>query len=290
MNIRNLFGKKQVRLSLILALILAGLLLWSAELAQAQEKDTSVFLAWDSKQYKYQNSMVLANVNQTPTGVWVPFLHHLDFDTNPYAPSSCSAGAKKTTQYAGLAYLGLFHEDNAPAGAVAFTQSRDWRIVKCDRDSDGLFANGDLYMQPPTAVTTWEPLTPDHLKVLSQDTVTPCTTGNCQNEIVTTVEINLDLDCDGVIDAPIPDGGLCFYAEGFLSSSVATDWKGPIQARFTDVAGDKTVNFDPWLGPNAVKLMSLTVKSPLAFSGALMMSLGIILAVGMVISSRKQSK
>ncbi len=288
MNIIKRVSKKQIH-SLVLLIVLAGLLCWTVGVASAQEKDSGVFYAWDSKQFKYQNSNVLVNVNATPDGVWVPFLHHLDFNTDLYAPSSCSAGANTTTQYAGKVWFGLYNTDNMPAGATGFTKTRNWSIVACDRDASSSWDNGDLYLQPATAVTTWDAAKPEHVKVLSQDVVTPCTTGNCQDEIVTTLEITADLDCDGAIDAPIPAGGLCFYAEGFLSSKAATEWKGPLQARFTDAAGDKTVNFDPWLGPTALKLVSLTAHSPVAVSGLVLFSLGMAAAAAMVVS-RKAGK
>lgn len=271
----------------VFALIVIGLLCWTFGVASAQEKTTAVFYAWDSVANKYQNSTILANVNATPTGVWVPLLHHVDFDTDLYSPMSCSGQPNTSTMYAGKVWLGLYSTDNATMGARGFTESRKWSLVACDRDLNGSFDNGDLSMAPPTDVTTWDPAVPAHVTVISQDVTTGCTTGNCLDEIVTTLEINLDMDCDGVIDAPVPAGGLCFYAEGFLSNSTAIPWKGPLQGRFTDVAGDKTVNFEPFYGTTSVNLVSLTAKSPVAMSGLALIGLGILSALGMVWVSLK---
>ena len=53
-----------------------------------------------------------------------------------------------------------------------------------------------------------------------KDVPTDCTTGNCLQEIITTIRVNLDQDCDGVVDPQFPVDPrtgepemLCFYAE-----------------------------------------------------------------------------
>jgi hypothetical protein len=99
-----------------------------------------------------------------------------------------------------------------------------------------------------------------YCQLLSQDDVISCTTGNCLTEIQTTFFINLDLNCDGVPDVPIPDAGLCFYAEAEKPSVYPEDtiWKGNIQARISTVGGDKTVNFNQQ--PTALELLSFTAS------------------------------
>ena len=91
--------------------------------------------------------------------------------------------------------------------------------------------------------------------------ITPCSTGNCQDEIVTTLEVNLDTDCDGVIDSNFPPF-VCFYAEARVPTRADGPpyWGGPLQARISAGGGDKTVNFNP-SGPTAINLVKLAATS-----------------------------
>ena len=84
--------------------------------------------------------------------------------------------------------------------------------------------------------------------------VTDCTTGNCLTEIVTTIRVNLDLDCDGEVDSHFPTDPrtgepemLCFFAEARTPTldrqAGLPAWSNPLQARISTVGGDKTVNF-----------------------------------------------
>ena len=161
--------------------------------------------------------------------------------------------------------MGLYHTDNAPLGAPGFQASRFWELIQCDRDGDGAGiegGHGDLWAQPFDGRTVIDTASGGngHITLVSQDVVTSCTTGNCQDEIVTTLRVNLDLNCDGVIDANIPDlnpndskgVGICFYAEALKPFTVPDPWAGNIQARISAGGGDKTVNFNPLTATHAV--------------------------------------
>ena len=99
-------------------------------------------------------------------------------------------------------------------------------------------------------------------EVTSRDVVTPCTTGNCTDEIVTTFKLSMDLDCDGTIDPPFaPAGGLCMYWAASKPPSTPPFWSGNLQVRVNDGGGDKTLSFNDLRGPNAVSMQSFTGSS-----------------------------
>jgi hypothetical protein len=291
----------------VVALVMVGLLVVPIAV-QADLKATAVVYAWDIVANKFQNSNVIIPWD----GSWVPFLHELNFDTDNWADSSV-CGYDPTnpdttgTRWAGNMYYGLYYVDDAPLGAPGFQESRLWSLISCDRNGDGSFNNGDLVAPPPPndrgewrglqnpqLPEPWGPYAEcnsagDYCYVdeaNDQDVPTYCTTGNCLAEIVTTIQVNLDLDCDGAVDQELLDMGLtvdgnghpemlCFYAEArtpnessYLVQPVLPDpppdpplpappmpsWSGPLQARISTVGGDKTVNFA--LDPTAVELVS----------------------------------
>jgi hypothetical protein len=132
----------------------------------------------------------------------------------------------------------------------------------------------------PEDVTTNNPC-----EVTSSDVVTPCATGNCTDEIVTTFKLSMDLDCDGTIDSPFaPAGGLCMYWAASKPASSPPVWSGNLQVRVNDGGGDKTLNFNELRGPNTVGLQrfggaSAAVNSPAVVLGALLLGLtGLALA------------
>jgi hypothetical protein len=245
------------------SLVAMGLILTTG-VTYANLKATNVVRSWDEAVLKYQNSNVVVNFD----GHWHPFLHELAFDTDPYKdvgdpdwwPDPCPGYPLSTTQWAGIMEYGLYHEDNAPDGAPGWQETRDWQIVNCDRNEDGKFDKNDLELQPPDAVT---PVVSAYLEVITQDQVVACTTGNCKTEIVTTLFINTDLNCDGTQD--ITETAPCFYAEARtpLVTDTAWLWSGPLQARIgtAETAGDKTVSFNPLdAPPTAVVLASFTAR------------------------------
>lgn len=198
--------------SRILLLALAGLLL-APVAVHAELKANSAVYAWDVTAKSYQNSNVIVYWD----GRWIPFIHNLGwdrdgFDTSPY-------GGCGITPYAGIMEFGLYHTDNAPAGALGFQDMANWKLVDCDRDGD------DLAAQPPQGFVLYQDLNP-----LTQDQVVPCGTGNCHEEIVTTLYINLDTNCDGAIDAGVSTH-VCFYAEARTPLEQEVTWEQILQAR-----------------------------------------------------------
>lgn len=224
-----------------------------AGVARADLKATNVAYAWERPSSQFQNS----NVTVIWDGGWVPFIHELDFDNDLYG--TCNGTG---TRWAGSMDFGLYHTDDAPAGALGFQETRRWSLVDCDRNGDGRFNNTDrsttpaedYYENPSYFILD---LNPDPAE---QDVVTPCSTGNCFNEIVTTLNVDLDTDCDGNKDASFPEL-VCFYAEARVPDTTApAPWSGPLQARISVGGGDKTVNFNPE-GPNAITLLGLNASS-----------------------------
>jgi hypothetical protein len=232
--------------------------------AQATLKATNVAYAWDRASNRYQNG----NVTIYWDGGWVPFLHQLDFDKNLYFPAACGGGS---TTYAGKMDFGLYHTDNAPAGASGFLETRRWQLVNCDLNGDGRFNNTDL-----TVLANPDPLQPAYGSFSEaldptpyKDIVTNCTSGNCTNEIVTTLEVNLDKTCNGSKDSNYPTD-VCFFAEARVPEKGVAPygnppyWGGNLQARISVLnGGEKTVNFNP-TGPTAITLIKLAAKSGLA--------------------------
>jgi hypothetical protein len=254
----------------VFALVLAATLLIPSAV-QADLKATAVVYAWDIVAGRFQNSNVIIPWD----GSWVPFLHQINFDSDRWAdPGVCGydpASPETTgTRWAGNMFYGLYHMDNAPLGAPGFQESRKWSIISCDRDQDGDFDNADL-AEPPSpydrpVIYAECDAAGDYCyvdEINEKDVVTECTTGNCLSEIVTTIRVNLDLDCDGAVDPQFPTNPrtgepemLCFYAEARTPTPDQqvglSAWSNPLQARISTVGGDKTVSFS--VSPTAVEL------------------------------------
>ena len=253
----------------IVALVMVGLLVIPVAV-QADLKATAVVYAWDMVANKFQNSNVIIPWD----GTWIPFLHELNFDDDPWPdPEGCATG--QSSRWAGNMFYGLYHEDNDTVpGAPGFQESQKWSLISCDRDGDGDFDNADL-TSPPSPYDRREIFAECNSagsvcyvdEATEKDVVTTCTTGNCLTEIVTTIRVNLDQDCDGDVD---PELGipvntrtghpemLCFYAEARtptpLQQAGLPVWSNPLQARISTVGGDKTVSFA--VAPTAVELAS----------------------------------
>lgn len=307
---------------LALALMLAVLV---PQRVWAVVKVTNVFYGWDESQLKFQNS----NVTISNNGAYTPLIHQFYFDTTLYsipatdpcptvAGSACDPASTtynittleqhiaylawpscrgKSTRWAGPMTLSLDHTDTN--GAPGFIQSRNWELTACDRDADGTSSkadaaldNADLAFAPPTTRYTIGTTTDSSnwIKLVSQDAVTACTTGNCTDTIDTTLMVNVDQDCDGTVDAPgnVVDGGayssaldtamggtgdgtlsfdsnpddntgagLCFYAEGQKPYPSNPSWGGNLQATVAAGGGSKTVNFS--VNPTSALVSSFNV-------------------------------
>ena len=248
----------------VVALVMVGLLVIPVAV-QADLKATAVVYAWDIIASKFQNSNVIIPWD----GSWVPFLHELNFDDDQWLdPHGCPAG--QSTDLAGDMFYGLYHVDNAPLGAPGFQESRKWSLISCDRNDDGSWNNTDLsdpqlpYDRRLVFAECNEFGDVCYVDAAEQDVVTTCTTGNCLSEIITTIQVNLDQDCNGAVDQPLLDLGLtldrdgypealCFYAEArtpYPETEQVDElgnplpvWSNPLQARISYVGGDKTVSF-----------------------------------------------
>lgn len=222
----------------------------SAESAFADLKAVNVADGWDEKKSQFQHS----NNRGTWDGRWISFLHKLDFDSDSFVVDSCG-----TTSYAGIMEFGQYYIDDSPLGALGFTETRNWSLVACDRNNDGLFNGGDLAITPQTYMVPYNSGT---LSVISQDIETACTTGNCEKEIVTTLLVNLDDDCDNTQNTDIPAGGVCFYAEARTAETGpdTLSWGGNVQVRISVAGGEKTVNYSVTVGTPVVVSSFLVIE------------------------------
>ena len=103
-------NKRAIQISLLLVTIVLALVI--VGVASAELKATAVFYAWDAAKNEYLNSQVTLYWD----GSWVPFLHELGFDREVVYPPACDVNGDGTT-WAGTMDFGLYHTDNAPAGA-----------------------------------------------------------------------------------------------------------------------------------------------------------------------------
>ncbi len=193
----------------------------------------------------------------------------------------------------GYLEYGLYNVDNNPMGAPGFQSSRNWRICACDRNRDGSFDNADRQMgfrpnTPANDPADWyKSYIPEQDVFVTgytytdaqgvsytytypnsgwvlvatpnlQDNPVPCTSGNCQTEIVTTIYVTLDKDGAGGLPADaIPPSGLCFYAEGRKPYTTTPMWGGNVQSRVSSTSGEKTLNFS-FQAPTPVIISSFT--------------------------------
>jgi hypothetical protein len=306
---RKLWKSKRIAIPLLIAV---GMML-TVGVVYADLKATKVVYAWDIVPEKYSNSNVAL-----PFNVWIPFWHQLEFDEDLFDPtgwftntegprfyfeangtkvyydevSGCATqtGLTGSTKWEGVMEYGLYHVDTPPVdNGHGFVTSRDWELVHCDRDgvytpTNKVLDNADLAFTPPstrTTILTDGGILGDGLggwNVLNANDVVACTTGNCKYEIVTTIFVSLDMDCDGYVDVDSlragrgytvdKDGNIdwpavCFFAEALSPPPDPPVWGGQLQARIgtADTAGDKTVNFNLLAGGTAIELTSFTGRS-----------------------------
>jgi hypothetical protein len=260
-------------------LIVIGMLLASG-VVNADLKATAEVDAWDigASPPIFAHSQVYFPAD----GTWMPFLHQLNFDTDGFDwqtfpwgtygsvtyPGGCTG--TDTTPWEGVMHWGLYHQDNSPAGN-GFQETRYWRLTHCDREPDGDFDNDDKRYVP---AGPWIPIAnapAPEITLLRQDYLdtTQCG-GNCLSEIITTIFVSVDTNCDGVLDETdylLPGGGeksnVCFYGEALTPKSPDNDpiWSGtPLQARISTLgAGDKTVSFQVRAAATPIELSSIEV-------------------------------
>jgi len=264
---------------------------------------TEVVDAWDigANPPQYAHSLVILLLDES----WVPFWHKLRFDTDlydyaaafpytdqdgvtiPYSDVGGCAAPSSQTRWEGMMDYAHYHTDNLPAGGHGFQQTRNWELVDCDRDGDGDFDGDDLKVTSPYSRTTLASMGDPWISLLDQDRVDAeeCG-GNCENEIITTLFVTLDANCDGEIDSHFDStlypAGICFYAEAQAPPPLAPTWGGNVQSRITAGGGDKTVNFHVTAGgPTSVTLASFTARWAEATSQPQMLW-PVIAAVGVI--------
>jgi len=205
---------------------------------QAGMKVTAVLKGWDYGSNKYESGNVSVYLDNTGDN-WQSFHHKLNFD-NALWPDACGVGT--STQWAGEVQLGMYHTDNAPAGGAGYVQTRNWTLASGEPTQN-------LIYNPDTSGSA--------ISVAISETVSAAGCGgNCQDEIVTTLFVNTDTDCDGVQNANA--GDLYIYWEALLPDmSALPHWGGNVQVRIGDTvgSGDKTVNVG-FFGPTAVHMSS----------------------------------
>jgi hypothetical protein len=286
-------SKKRIIIPLLIAM---GLLL-TAGVIYADMKMNKPVHAWDVKIDEYTHSLQDMPFDCS----WIPFWYEFNWDgdvyptgndlvaryysttveTAPYPLDACpddgyplpkEPGTYSSTQWASVFEYAIYY-DNPEAGlGYGFKWSRNWELVECDRDGDGVWeATGpgnDLIMSPPQSRTIIVDDPGDinlGFEVLAQNVATGTeSVGNAELELITTLFVNLDTDCDGDINEPFlslinEQGAVCFYAEAQTPCPPDPGWgTGNIQARVSRLGGEVTINFHQLEGLTPVELSSFT--------------------------------
>lgn len=254
------FGRRR-QLMIVLAVLTSLILMTS--LAYAEWGLTNVLKSWDTGASRWEPG----NANMYLDGNPQPFYHEIvarngDEFNNDLVSNACGSGT--STKWAGTAEIGLYHTDNAPDGAPGFQSTASYQLVSCDLDSNSPGGDSET---PNTVLANCT--VDDNNGVMgpceyaSKDTVVACSTGNCKNEIVTQISINLDQNCDGQIDSIFEDD-VCLYWTAEKPPFQAPFWNGNFQGRISDGGGDKTINFKI-LGPNAITMSNIAASDALQF-------------------------
>jgi hypothetical protein len=287
----------------VTALILVGLVLFATlNPAQALYKATDAVNSWDPDTNQGAGGYTHSLQTIPFDGHWQPFLHLMDgydagiyptdvigtADWHPNAPlDACPGVPGSTSTRAGLMEFGLGHIDTTDL-APGFQHSDEWKIVPCDRDGDGSGPDFDPISPTDDGKEGIVEATDVIFEVVEVDAVEACSNKTCEYEIVTTLYVNFDTNCNDLLDdGNIPAGGLCFYALG-QTATVAT-WGGNLQARVSAAGGDQTINFHVISGPLAVKLAALDASSGGAWLVAgLALALGAVLGGGTILARRRK--
>lgn len=250
---------KRKRNSLVSLGLASFILLLVAGGAFAQWKVTNVPNAWDDAAAGWENGNMTMFLNGTPEPFYYDFTD--EFDTNTVA-NACPGPL--STRYAGTGSISLYHTDNNPAGAQGFQSTGNWSLVKCSvlegppetkapvLPADTLYtctndnADGDI----------------DRCEIVTQDVVSGASCGgNCQDEIITTLKVNFDTDCNGSLDTNFSSDVCLYWTAVKPAFPAASYWGGNIQARISAGGGDKTLNFTGLKGPTAVKLRRMAAQA-----------------------------
>jgi hypothetical protein len=278
---------------IIIPLLMATGMLLTASVIYADMAMTNWVDAWDVKIDQYSHSLQDMPVDCV---TWIPFWHEFAFDNDvyptrkdldaywlsdtntlvPYPTDACPDdanqpdGTGEKTPWASLFEYAIYHDNPEAYYGIGFKWSRNWEAVRCDRDGDGDFDADDMTYIPPYSRTTIidDPGDMDSgFAVLAQNVITSWKCGgNCDTELITTLFVNFDTDCDGTIDEPFASewisSGMCFFAEALVPCPPGDLlWgTGNIQARITRVGGEKTINFHQDETITPVMLASFTAS------------------------------
>lgn len=272
---------KDRRLSAVaVGLLTLALLVTLAGIASATVKITDVLKAWDDKTNRYENGNLTLRLNDPadPTPELEPFWVEIGFDNGLHSVPGC--GTTGQTKFAGDALIGLYHLDTT--GGHGFQSSQNWGLVDCSTLASNKFPPSYIF----ECVDPADPNANQPCEVISKDVVTPCSSGNCTEEIVTNFDLVLDTDCDGVIDPQFaPAGGLCMYWAAPKPTTTPPIWSGNLQVRINAGGGDKTINFNDLVGPNAVGLRDFAAAAG-ARPWALALVAGILALAGVIFAWR----
>lgn len=276
----------------ILVAIVSLLMIATAVFAEFNPGTGSSFGSWNDIDAQWQNGNIVMEL-PGDDGVQ-PFLVKLGFNNN-VVTDACGPGTE--TKWAGYLTLAHEHEDNDPDGAPGFGNTGNWQAVKCS-DLNVSGPTGDVRI--PTGDTIFgtctdgaaDPTKIGSCEVIEKDVIVACTTGNCKTEIQTTLQGNLDTDCNGLIDRnepgnPLPDftldsqgrpDDLCFYWTA-VKPPFDTTWKGNIQSSVEGLSGESTINFSDQFVPTAISLIEFAAEpSPLGPS----MGMAVLLPLGLL--------
>ena len=282
--------KKRLGIPLLVAI---GLLL-TAGLIYADMKMNNPVRAWDITADHYTNSLQPMPVDCV---TWIPFWYEFSWDndefptdgdrtaryytgtteTLPYPTEPCPGYPISTTKWASVFEYAIYH-DNPEAGlGYGFKTSRNWELVECDRNEDGEWnplgpvSTNDMYVTPPysRSVIVDDPGSmAQGFMVLAENAITGTeSVGNAESELITTLFVNLDTNCDGTIDEPFAtyineQGAVCFYAEALVPCPPDDPlWgTGNIQARVSRLGGQVTINFHQTI-ITPIEVSSFTARS-----------------------------
>ena len=289
-------------------LLIASALLLTAVVVYADMKMVNPVMAWDFAAKPVPLFTHALQPMPIHCDTWIPFWYEFSWDGDVYPTpkdqtayypltedqlelypqEACEDGG--TSPWASVFEYAVYHQDVGTLG-YGFKDTRNWEMVYCDRDTDDDFDKTDLSMTPPfsrTVIIDDPGSMAQGFEVLAQNVVTDTECGgNCATELITTLFVNLDTNCDQVIDATdgaliydaYTNGGVCFYAEGQVPCPGDPIWKGNVQARITRLGGEVTINFHQDQELTPVEISSFSARwyedrSPLLILGAVAAVLG----------------
>lgn len=272
------------RLLLCLSLVLIGILLIGGS-AYAQWVVTAVPNSWDDAKNRWENGNLVMYLDGTAQPFYYPYFPpgQDEFNNDPVA-DACGVGT--TTTFAGTGAISLYHTDTG--GEPGFQSTANWSLVSCaalEGPPDKKYPDpGDILA---TCTSDNGDGVIDRCEIITKDVVDGSLCGgNCQDQIVTTLRVNMDLDCNGNPDAGFADD-VCLYWEAEKPPNQAPYWQGNVQVRIAAGGGDKTLNFS-LAGPNAITLRTLDAEA--SGTGATTVAAGLLgllaLAAAVVIYRR----